>query len=186
MAVDRAEYAPNDRVRISNLARNLTVNAPVDNARVRITVRNPQNAVVYTHVHVLGQLQANGLRSTDTQQTLKTAMEGTYTVEAVLIGSGNNLKSATALPIGQAKAYDVDVDLATATTTFAVRANAPGGPGTPGGPGGPGTPGVANPIPVNQPWFLWLVAVLLAAAALQPLRAGARPSSPARQRGGLQ
>lgn len=186
VAVDKAEYAPNDRVRISNLARNLTVNAPVDNARVRITVRNPQNAVVYTHVHVLGQLQANGLRSTDTQQTLKTAMEGTYTVEAVLIGSGNNLKSATALPTGQAKAYDVDVDLATATTTFAVRANAPGGPGTPGGPGGPGTPGVANPIPVNQPWFLWLVAVLLAAAALQPLRAGARPSSPARQRGGLQ
>lgn len=186
VAVDKAEYAPNDRVRISNLARNLTVNAPVDNARVRITVRNPQNAVVYTHVHVLGQLQANGLRSTDTQQTLKTAMEGTYTVEAVLIGSGNNLKSATALPTSQAKAYDVDVDLATATTTFAVRANAPGGPGTPGGPGGPGTPGVANPIPVNQPWFLWLVAMLLAAAALQPLRAGARPSSPARQRGGLQ
>ena len=180
VAVDRAEYAPNDRVRISNLARNLTVNAPVDNARVRITVRNPQNAVVYTHVHVLGQLQANGLRSTDTQQTLKTAMEGTYTVEAVLIGSGNNLKAATTPPTSQAKAYDVDVSLATATATFVVRANAPGGPG------GPGTPGVANPIPVNQPWFLWLIGVLLAAAAAQPLRAGTRPSSQACQRGGLQ
>lgn len=186
VAVDKAEYAPNDRVRISNLARNLTVNAPVDNARVRITVRNPHNAVVYTHTHLLGQLQANGLRSTDTQQTLQTAMEGTYTVEAVLIGSGNNLKSATTLPSSQAKAYDVDVDLATDTATFVVRANAPGGPGTPGGPGGPGTPGVANPIPVNQPWFLWLVSVLLAAAATQRLRATSRQSSQARQRGDAQ
>lgn len=181
VAVDKAEYAPDDRVRISNLARNLTVNAPVDNARVRITVRNPNNAVVYTHTHLLGQLQANGLRSTDTQQTLRAAMEGTYTVEATLVGSGNNLKSATALPTSQAKAYDVDVDLATATATYVVRANAPGGPG---GPGGPGTPGVTHSIPVNQPWFLWLVGALLAVGAVHRLRAGSRQPGPARRQGG--
>ncbi|RYH66150.1 MAG: hypothetical protein EON54_05060 [Alcaligenaceae bacterium] len=180
VAVDKAEYAPNDRVRISNLARNLTVNAPVDNARVRITVRNPSNAVVYTYTHVLGQLQAGGLWSNDTQQALQTAMEGTYTVEAVLIGSGNNLKSATVLPANLPKAYDMDVSLATATANYVVRANpalAPGAPGAPGAPAGPGAPGMATPVPVNDPWFLWLISVLLVFVATYRLRANARQPS---------
>ena len=185
VAVDKAEYAPNDRVRISNLARNLTVNAPVDNARVRITVRNPSNVVVYSYTHVLGQLQAGGLWSNDTQQALKTAIEGTYTVEAVLIGSGNNLKSAVMLPAKLTKAYDVDVDLATATVTYVVKANPVLAPGVPGAPAGPGAPGNVNPVPVDQPWLLWLISVVLAAATTYRLRANARQFSFTRQGGSL-
>lgn len=169
VTVDRAEYPPNDRVRISSLARNLTLNAALDDAYVRITVRDPSNTVVYRYTHTNGQLLANAMRANDTQQTLQSAMPGKYTVEAVLVGSGNNLK--TALQSGKrAKAYDVGVELAAATATYVVKAGAIGGPGNPGVPGAPGAPGAANAIPINQPWFLWLVGAGLAWIAARRLR----------------
>ncbi len=179
VAVDRAVYAPDDRVRISSLSRNLTLNAALDDARVRITVRDPSNTVVYRYMHTNGQLTANAVRANDTQQTLKGAMLGKYTVEAVLIGSGNNLKTAT-LAGKQGKAYDVEVELASATTTFEVKVGAIGGPGNPGVPGAPGAPGAVSAVPIDQPWFLWLMAVGLAWVARRRLRPGAQqtPSGP--------
>ncbi|MCL4771133.1 MAG: carboxypeptidase regulatory-like domain-containing protein [Burkholderiaceae bacterium] len=176
VAVDRAVYAPDDRVRISSLSRNLTLNAALDDARVRITVRDPSSTVVYRYMHTNGQLTANAVRANDTQQTLKGAMLGKYTVEAVLIGSGNNLKTAT-LAGKQGKAYDVEVELASATTTFEVKAGAVGGPGN---PGVPGAPGAVSAVPIDQPWFLWLMAVGLAWVARRRLRPGAQqtPSGP--------
>ena len=179
VAVDRAVYAPDDRVRISSLSRNLTLNAALDDARVRITVRDPSNTVVYRYMHTNGQLTANAVRANDTQQTLKGAMLGKYTVEAVLIGSGNNLKTAT-LAGKQGKAYDVEVELASATATYEVKVGAIGGPGNPGVPGAPGAPGAVSAVPIDQPWFLWLMAVGLAWVARRRLRPGAQqtPSGP--------
>ena len=177
--MDRAVYAPDDRVRISSLSRNLTLNAALDDARVRITVRDPSNTVVYRYMHTNGQLTANAVRANDTQQTLKGAMLGKYTVEAVLIGSGNNLKTAT-LAGKQGKAYDVEVELASATATYEVKVGAIGGPGNPGVPGAPGAPGAVSAVPIDQPWFLWLMAVGLAWVARRRLRPGAQqtPSGP--------
>ena len=179
VAVDRAVYAPDDRVRVSSLSRNLTLNAALDDARVRITVRDPSNTVVYRYMHTNGQLTANAVRANDTQQTLKGAMLGKYTVEAVLIGSGNNLKTAT-LAGKQGKAYDVEVELASATATYEVKVGAIGGPGNPGVPGAPGAPGAVSAVPIDQPWFLWLMAVGLAWVARRRLRPGAQqtPSGP--------
>ncbi len=176
VAVDRAEYSPNDRVRISSLARNLTLNAALDDAYVRITVRDPSNTVVYQYTHTNGQLMGSAMRADDTQQSLKSATPGTYTVEAVLIGSGNNLKAA-ALAGKQAKAYDVGVTLASATATYTVKAGSIGGPGGPGSPGGPGAPGAVKAIPINQPWFLWFMAIGLAWVAGRQLRARAHQAS---------
>ncbi|MBO9678475.1 MAG: carboxypeptidase regulatory-like domain-containing protein [Acidovorax sp.] len=164
LAVNKAEYAQNDRVRIDNLVRNLTANASIDDARVRITVRNPRKAVVFTYVHAMGQLGANGVRPLDVQQLLKDAIPGTYTVEAVLIGNGHNFKKSAKADAVQAKGYDIDVELATAHTSYVVRKGGPGGAPVPGG-------NVAA-VPVNQPWFLWLVGLALAGMAGQRLRKG--------------
>lgn len=173
VSVDKAEYPPNDRVRISSLARNLTLNAALDDAYVRITVRDPSNTVVYQYTHTNGQLMGNAMRANDTQQSLKNATPGKYTVEAVLIGSGNNLKAAS-LAGKQTKAYDVGVALATATATYTVKAAPLGGPGS---PGGPGAPGAAQAIPINQPWLLWFMALGLAWVAGRPLRTRTRQAS---------
>lgn len=160
VTVEKAIYTANDRVRIDNLVSNLTVNAPIDNARVRLTVRDPHNVVVFTHTHAIGQLLASSIRSLDASQLLKDAPAGRYTVQAVLIGSGNQIKE-TAVLNGQAKAYDVDVEMASATTSFTVLA---------GGVGLPGGPGRVTGIPVNQPSFLWLAALILAGMAAMRLR----------------
>lgn len=172
VAVDKAEYARNDRVQVANLVRNLTGNAVIDDARVQLTVRGPGGSDVFTHTHATAQLAAQGIWPMDVSHALRDAPEGVYTVEAVLLGSGNQLKRAVG-GANTAKAYDTALELASARTSYVVRAAVVPTPGTPGGPGD----ATAVPIPVDQPWFLLLASVLMAAVAVKILRS---PS----QRGG--
>jgi hypothetical protein len=139
LATDRAEYAQSDIVRIDNLVRNLTANARFDDARVEITVRDPGNAIVFTHTHQLGQLQASAIRQLDALQSLKNAPPGDYTVQAVLIGSGNSLR---------ATGYAANVQLASASATY--RVNRGSGP---------------VPVPASAPWALALIALALTITA---------------------
>ncbi|WP_156303983.1 carboxypeptidase regulatory-like domain-containing protein [Ottowia sp. oral taxon 894] len=155
VATDKAEYQPDDRVRLNTLARNLTANTLIDEARVMIHVQDPAGRQVFTHVHTLGQLNTTAIRASDVTQMLRNAPGGTYTVKARLLGNGNNLKRQASRSLFWppfSKAYDVDVELASATTTF--RVNGPAGAGD----------GITA-VPATSPGGLALLAVMLALAA---------------------
>lgn len=116
---DQAQYLTDDRVLISNLLRNLTTNALLDDVRVELQVYNPASKLVFSYTHTVGQLSASALRTLEAPQILKNAAVGMYTVKATLIGSGEGLKNAV-LGQGRLKAYGVDITLATATTRYTV------------------------------------------------------------------
>ena len=133
VATDKFTYRPDDRVLIGNLVRNLTSNAMIDDARVELKVTDPKGNTVFTQSATLGQLIAGGLRTLENPQVLKNAPLGEYTIDALLYGSGNNLKSARATI---AKAYVTNVQLASATAHYQVALAADPNPGTGGNPGG--------------------------------------------------
>ncbi|WP_238946300.1 carboxypeptidase regulatory-like domain-containing protein [Vandammella animalimorsus] len=116
VATDRAQYSPDERVRIDALARNLTANAAIDDARITLEVRDPQDQLIASHTLPVGQLAAGALRAVDVLQPLRQAPLGAYTIAATLIGSGRFHGSAVQ-----------DVALASASTRFQVVAQ--GGPG---------------------------------------------------------
>ena len=154
VATDKAEYQPDDRVRLDTLARNLTANTLIDEARVLIRVQDPAGREVFTHVHTLGQLNTTAIRASDVTQLLRNAPGGTYTVYARLLGNGNNLKQLASRSFWDlfSKAYDVDVELASASTTF--RVNGPSGAGD----------GITA-VPTTSPAGLSLLALVVALAA---------------------
>ena len=134
VSTDKALYQPDDRVLISSLLRNLTTNATLDDVRVVLKVFDPAAQLVFTHEHAVGEIAAEALRTLEVPQLLTSAPPGTYTVEASLIGSGEGLKR-----LGT-KAYDVDVELARASSQYKVIDAA--GPGVQPVPG-LGTPALA-------------------------------------------
>ncbi len=154
VATDKAEYQPNDRVRLDTLARNLTANTLIDEARVLIRVQDPTGREVFTHVHTLGQMNTTAIRASDVTQMLRNAPGGTYTVKARLLGNGNNLKRQASRSFWDlfSKAYDVDVELASASTTF--RVNGPAGAGD-----------AITAVPTTSPGGLALLALMVALVA---------------------
>ncbi|WP_343293552.1 carboxypeptidase regulatory-like domain-containing protein [Vandammella animalimorsus] len=122
VATDRAQYSPDDRVRIDALARNLTANAAIDDARIALEVHGPQGQLIASHTLPVGQLAAGALRAADVLQPLRQAPLGAYTIAATLIGSGRFHGSAVQ-----------DVALASASARFEVVAQ--GGPGPGPSPG---------------------------------------------------
>jgi len=113
VSTDKAQYLPDDRVLISDLLRNLTINAALDDARVELKVFDPSSTLIFSYTHTVGQLPAGALRVLEVPQPLMGAAEGAYTVQATLIGSGQGLMT---------RGYDVDVELATVTTSYTVLA----------------------------------------------------------------
>ena len=154
VSTDKAEYQPDDRVRLDTLARNLTANTLIDEARVLIRVQDPAGREVFTHIHALGQLNTTAIRASDITQMLRSAPGGTYTVHATLLGNGNNLKHQASRSFWDffSKAYDVDVELASASTTF--RVNGPAG-----------ADAAIAAVPTTSPAGLALLAMVLALAA---------------------
>lgn len=165
VAVDKAQYTPNERVQIASLVRNLTGNAVIDDARVQVTMRGPDGGIVFTHTHTVSQLPAQGIWPTDVNHMLRGVAEGVYTIEAVFQGNGEQLKRSAVDGLSF-KANDTAVTLATAQATFTVRAAAAAQPSTPGD---------VTPIPVDHPWWLLLASVTLAGIAIRRLGAQARP-----------
>ena len=166
LATDRAIYMRNDTVRIDNLVRNLVLNATIDNARVLLTVRDPYGTVVFTHTEALGQLAAGSVRALDTPQTLRDATIGTFSVEAVLLGSGNGLT-----PQG---GYADGVRLISVTASYEVVLDDDSNTEIPGS----GDPESVTPIPVDNPLLLFLTMVLLVLMARNGRRqVGRRPGS---------
>jgi len=85
VTTDKAEYYTSDTVDIETLARNLTANLTIADARVALNVRDPSNSEVFTQTLTLGDLNPLGQRNNSMPQTLRAAMLGTYTVNAVLL-----------------------------------------------------------------------------------------------------
>ena len=85
---------------------------------------------------------------------LRNAPGGTYTVKARLLGNGNNLKRQASRSFWDlfSKAYDVDVELASASTTF--RVNGPAGAGD-----------AITAVPTTSPGGLALLALMVALVA---------------------
>ena len=117
VSTDKGDYTPNDVVLLGNVASNLAANAIIDAARVRLTVRDPQGAVVFTHEHAVGQMPPHALRELRAPQVLRNAVLGTYTVEATLYGRGPGLKR---LEVAKA---DPELELARASTSYRVLAS---------------------------------------------------------------
>ena len=115
ISTDRGVYRPDDRVLIANIARNIAPNAVIEDARVDFSVKDPNGVVVFTHSEVLGQINANGLKSFNTPQILRGAALGEYTIVADLFGSGNIKSTST-----RKKAYVVNEKIATATAIYRV------------------------------------------------------------------
>jgi hypothetical protein len=96
VSTDRRVYAPDARVRIDKLARNLAANSPLDDAVIALTVRDPQGTVVLTHEYPAQQIAPNGLRSESLVQRLVAAPTGMHTVDAQLLdGRRQAVASAT-------------------------------------------------------------------------------------------
>lgn len=117
VSTDKGDYTPNDVVLLGNVASNLAANAIIDAARVRLTVRDPQGAVVFTHEHAVGQMPPRALRELRAPQGLRNAALGTYTVEATLYGRGPGLKRL------EGQKADPELELARASTSYRVLAS---------------------------------------------------------------
>ncbi|MBO4513988.1 MAG: carboxypeptidase regulatory-like domain-containing protein, partial [Victivallales bacterium] len=86
VAADKAEYQSNDLVQLNSLARNLTLNAAIDAARVHLHVFDPNGEAVFEHEHAIGQMSPGALRELGVPQALRDAPLGAYTVQATLYG----------------------------------------------------------------------------------------------------
>ena len=137
ISTDKAVYSPESRVRIDSLVRNLTQNAHFNDARVELSVTGPNGSVVFNDTLQLGQLSAGSMRSQGTLQMLRDAPIGEYTVKAVLIGSGSNLKTTLG--------YAQNIQLAIASTRYQVALSS-----------GAPTSSIHS-VPVNQPWAIVLL-----------------------------
>lgn len=149
LSTDKAAYSPTEHVRIGSMARNLTQNAHIGDARIELSVRAPNNSIAFSQTLDLGQLTAGSIRALDSQQALQDAPLGEYTINATLLGKTTS---------GSQEAR-----LATASVRYTV-VQTP----TSGNPG-PTTPGNAIPVPVNQPWALALAVLALLLSARRVL-----------------
>lgn len=95
---DRPTYHITDLVNIGSLVRNITTNAILDNARLRVRVLDPTGLVIFLHEGALGQLLPGSLRDLLLPYGLNNVPLGTYRVEGEVFdtGTGENLASAFA------------------------------------------------------------------------------------------
>jgi hypothetical protein len=148
VSTDRKTYPADALVQLDSLARNLAANAPLDDASIALTVRDPAGTTVFSHEHPARQLPASGLRSESAQQRLTAAPLGTYTVQAELLGAQRQV-------------------LAQAATQYQVVTAASHALPTPG----------AQAIPGLNDWAMAVLAACLAlgGAAGMRCRKGGRP-----------
>ena len=125
VSTDKGTYTPNDLVQIGNVLSNLVSNTLIDDAKVNLTVTDPNGQTVFTFEHQVGQMPALATITRSTSQILKAVPLGTYKVEAVLWGAAK--ASAT---------------LASASTTYQVVA----GSTTASVPGLDGTVGIDKTV----------------------------------------
>ena len=97
VTTDRQTYTTTDSVNLGDLVKNLTVNAPVNNASLQIQVVDPNGVVVYTKTISLGQMAPGAVRQFSNAYALHAAPQGAYAVNGwVLDGTGSVLASGSA------------------------------------------------------------------------------------------
>ncbi|AWM80579.1 hypothetical protein DKL61_09560 [Gammaproteobacteria bacterium ESL0073] len=98
VTTDKPEYMQNDQVELTSLYRNLSINTPIKEAYIELTVVAPNSVQAFSHKQYIGEIPANSSFSQFTiNQVLMNAELGNYTVRAKLFnGKGELLASADA------------------------------------------------------------------------------------------
>ncbi len=97
LSTDRATYHTTDTVNIRSLVLNATTNTIVNNATLRLAIKNPAGQVIFTKDQALAQLPPGGLLDLLLPYGLSSAAEGIYTIDGkVLDAAQNALATATA------------------------------------------------------------------------------------------
>ncbi|MDO5625942.1 MAG: carboxypeptidase regulatory-like domain-containing protein [Pseudomonadota bacterium] len=95
VATNKGVYARDDVVLLDTLARNLSLNAPIDGAQVVLQVLDSLGQTVFSFQHAASPLAGNGLLDQRAQQTLRGVQPGSYTVQAQLLNvQGHTLAQA--------------------------------------------------------------------------------------------
>ncbi|AZS49753.1 hypothetical protein DM558_02685 [Entomomonas moraniae] len=96
VTTDKPEYMQNDQVELTSLYRNLSINTPIKEAYIELTVVAPNSAQEFSHKQSIGEIPASSSFSQFTiNQVLMNAELGNYTVTAKLFnGKGELLASA--------------------------------------------------------------------------------------------
>ena len=94
---DQAEYHSTDRIRLRHLARNLSANAPVSEARLEYWILDDAGQVQASGVSALGELPAGALRELENAHAIEAWAEGNYTIQSEMLdGAGQILATAAA------------------------------------------------------------------------------------------
>jgi hypothetical protein len=97
LTTDKATYNTTDQVKIGDVVQNVSVNGPVGNATLQLTMTDPNGSSALSLSVPLGQLAPGYLRQLSNLYNLSAAPQGRYTVTGtVLDGSGNVLATAGA------------------------------------------------------------------------------------------
>lgn len=93
---DRSVYNVTDRIDIRSLVSNVTTNTIVDNARLRLRIKDSSAAVIFAHENALAQLSPGALRDALLPYVLNNAPLGTYRVEGEVVDAdtGNVLAAS--------------------------------------------------------------------------------------------
>jgi hypothetical protein len=83
-ATDRAVYSPNARVRVDNLAENVTTNGIIEQARLTTVITQPDGSEYDRSTTALGDLAAGAVRQRQLEVALSGVPEGDWTVTARL------------------------------------------------------------------------------------------------------
>lgn len=110
VTTDRPVYHTTDLVAIQNLIANLTTNVIVNNATLRLTIRDPANAVFFTKDGPLGQLVPGALLDIGLSVPLSAAPLGLYRIE------GKVLDATGAVLATGGTGFEVRVDLSKSLT----------------------------------------------------------------------
>ncbi|MCV6637765.1 carboxypeptidase regulatory-like domain-containing protein [Candidatus Albibeggiatoa sp. nov. NOAA] len=94
LGLDKPVYHTTDLVQLNALIQNQTLNVLVDDAPLHITVRDPNQQIIYTTTREVQSLTPQGVRELLIPYMLKDAEIGIYTIElAVLDADGTTLAS---------------------------------------------------------------------------------------------
>jgi hypothetical protein len=95
-STNQQSYNTTDSVSIGDLVQDVSVNTVVDSASLQITVTGPAGTQVYSTTTALGELTPGYVDQLSNTLSLSGAAQGTYTVQASVVGNGQTLATASA------------------------------------------------------------------------------------------
>lgn len=95
VTTDRPTYNVTDRVNIDSLVANVTTNAMIDDAELRLRIKDSNGQIVFAHDGALGQLLPGALRTVLLPYSLNNAALGVYRIEGEVVNTATSAVLAT-------------------------------------------------------------------------------------------